>query len=70
MKIDISGVTEDIGDGQIKIELGDYTYFIGELEGTQYIQRQRNDYLEFELDRWEDPRWSPSDEIDFKFLRN
>lgn len=59
-------------DGCIHFEMGNYLYFIGDDEGTVYIERQLIDDLDNNRDNFEQPEWVNSKNISlkFKFLKN
>jgi hypothetical protein len=75
MRIDYQTIHQgdDDGDGCIHFEMGNYVYFIGEMDGESvYIERQLIEDHDNNMDNWEQPEWVPSKEkrIDFKFLKN
>ena len=62
---------EDNGKGGISFELGNYTYFITEIDyEIKFFSRQlTNDYYD-DKNNWEDAEWISTKTPKFKFLKD
>ena len=69
MKIISDSTNDNGGDGSLVFELNGYYYFAGNCDDEiYYIQRQKIEDYENDLDNWEEPDWKKVG-MNFKLLK-
>ncbi len=69
MKIISDRTNDNGGDGYLSFELDGYFYAVGNLDDEIfYIQRQKIEDYEQDLDNWEEPDWKKVG-MNFKLLK-